>query len=146
MTKPGFCHCGCGGETTTADWTDKKGRHKNGEPRKYLKGHYAKHMSQLTPDYTIDENGCWIWAKGIRHSYGTVNRKRREGRSSMAHVYYWEEVNGLAPEGMDIHHTCENKLCVNPDHLTPMTRKDHIWEHIAKGTWGGGGQRKHPIT
>jgi hypothetical protein len=37
------------------------------------------------------------------------------------------------PAGLELHHVCENKLCVNPEHLQPMTRCDHLRLHRNAG-------------
>jgi len=33
-------------------------------------------------------------------------------------------------QGFEIHHTCQNKLCVNPAHLKPLSRNDHKRLHV----------------
>lgn len=30
------------------------------------------------------------------------------------------------PDGMELHHTCEQRACINPDHLEPMSHADHM--------------------
>ena len=32
--------------------------------------------------------------------------------------------------GLDAHHTCFNKRCINPEHLVAMTRAEHTREHM----------------
>jgi hypothetical protein len=48
------------------------------------------------------------------------------GKCRDAYVVSYELLIGEIPKGHELHHTCENRLCVNPDHLKPLTRKDHI--------------------
>jgi hypothetical protein len=33
-----------------------------------------------------------------------------------------------------LHHTCKNRSCVNPHHLQPLSRREHVL--ITEGTWG----------
>lgn len=47
----------------------------------------------------------------------------------LAHVYAYERLIGPRPRGLDLHHTCENPGCVNPSHLEPLTRSEHVARH-----------------
>jgi HNH endonuclease len=38
-----------------------------------------------------------------------------------AHVLLYEKHVGLVPFGLVLDHICRNKLCVNPNHLEPVT-------------------------
>lgn len=82
--------------------------------------------------YVVLPNGCWQWAlKPNVRGYGQVER---DGRNRRAHRYVYEALVGPIPEGMTLDHTCHNtdpscpggracahRLCVNPDHLEPVT-------------------------
>lgn len=49
---------------------------------------------------------------------------------TMQRVTRWvcEEINGENLEGKDVHHLCENKRCVHPEHLVGVTRREHVVE------------------
>lgn len=43
----------------------------------------------------------------------------------LAHRVVWEQTHGEIPEGHQIHHLCENKACVNVEHLVCLTPAEH---------------------
>lgn len=45
------------------------------------------------------------------------------------HRMVYEAKNGALGKGLVLHHECGTKGCINPDHLTPMTRAEHIRLH-----------------
>lgn len=47
------------------------------------------------------------------------------GRPRGAHCVYYEAHKGNIPDGCQVHHKCQNKLCVNPDHLVALSRSEH---------------------
>ena len=76
----------------------------------------------------LDANGCWIWEGSTRGEYGKF-RKRA------AHRWSYEHFVGPIPPACDLHHECHVKLCVNPGHLEPLTRRDHLLHgHAANPT------------
>lgn len=74
--------------------------------------------------YAIDiKTGCWIWSGSISdRGYGTAKRK---GKFFRAHRLIYEEKKGVIPKGMTLDHLCRNRICVNPDHLEPVTQKEN---------------------
>lgn len=68
-----------------------------------------------------DQSGdCWLWA-GQLDNYGYGIR----GRQGKAHRLAYEIFVGPIPDGHEIHHTCDVKSCVNPEHLEAITRAEH---------------------
>jgi len=87
-----------------------------------------------TPDYDTlmrrvlrDEDECWIWQGAVDgRGYGNIGRSSKgESKNWIVHRLMYELVWGPIPEAHDIHHTCEKKLCLRPDHLEAVTRKEH---------------------
>ena len=78
--------------------------------------------------YRITDSGCWEWV-GPRqpNGYGVI----AEGLST--HRFSYERFKGAIPLGMCVLHSCDNKICVNPEHLFLGTNNDNTQDMMAKG-------------
>lgn len=81
---------------------------------------FAKSIS----DYVIDENGCWVWQKSLtKHGYACATKFK-------PYRAYFQRANpDVDIAGLDIHHKCHNRACVNPDHLEPVEHGQHLSAH-----------------
>src|SRR5262245_23113326 len=52
-------------------------------------------------------------------------------RWKLAHRAAWIDVNGPIPIGMELHHKCGNKACINVTHLELVTHRKHGQRHLA---------------
>lgn len=133
----GSCWCGCGKETNRPSKTDVRVGRIKGEPMRYVHGHHGR----PTPKpYVVDgQTGCWVWQWGTRGKGGyRYGHTRRNGKKEAAHRAFYEERHGPIPPGMHLHHRCVEEgygtpLCVNPDHLEPLTPREHYRRHGFKG-------------
>lgn len=75
------------------------------------------------------ENGCWEWNGHTRYGYGFF---WFNGKDIRAHRYSYEKFVGKIPRGMFVCHKCDNKKCVNPEHLFIGTEKDNTQDSIEK--------------
>lgn len=95
--------------------------------------------SRLLAGYDVDDNGCWNWKGATASGYGVIvlNRKvaaeHGVGRNYQTHRASYEIHHGPIPEGHVVRHKCDNKLCLNPDHLEVGTQRENIQDAIDRG-------------
>lgn len=82
------------------------------------------------------ETGCWEWTGTKRNGYGRlIVGSRTDGtrHSVSAHRLSYELFCGPIPDGMEVCHKCDNRCCINPDHLFVGTHQDNIDDRELKG-------------
>ena len=104
------------------------------------KGTSTPAIDRMEGKYVIDiATGCWTWtaSRSSQGKYPTIG-----GESSTVPQYAyrvsWESVNGPVPttpcpdgsHRWELHHTCSNRLCVNPQHIELVTHREHTREHV----------------
>ncbi len=67
---------------------------------------------------------CWMWM-GATHGNG-YSRMVRDGITQSPHRIMFELFVERIPDDKIVHHTCNNKLCCNPDHLKLVTHSKNI--------------------
>lgn len=71
-------------------------------------------------------NGCWEWtANKNNKGYGMFSVGSYVGKQ-LAHRLSYADAKGRIPKGGLILHSCDNPVCVNPDHLRIGTYKDNV--------------------
>mgnify|MGYP003435256035 FL=1 len=87
---------------------------------------------------TADDQRCWEWQGHLDWGYGRMHYK---GKHYRAHRLAWFMTYGEMPT-LSILHSCDNKKCVNPNHLREGTHKENMQDKVdrnrtAKGQHNG---------
>lgn len=81
------------------------------------------------------ECGCHLWL-GCRNTdgYPKFHRKYKgkQDANIKGHRYVYEQTKGEIPEGHVVRHTCDNILCLNPDHLITGTSTDNTMDRVER--------------
>jgi hypothetical protein len=79
--------------------------------------------------YVVDpRTKCWNWTRGINgrgYAYIWVPNGTWKGRTIQAYKFGYELKYGRVPKGNELDHLCRNTICVNWDHVEPVTRREN---------------------
>lgn len=87
---------------------------------------------QLKAQRGAQYDDCWLWIGGVdKDGYG--RHRPGEGLKYMrAHRYSWKLFRGTIPLGMCVLHKCDQRTCVNPDHLFLGSNRNNIDDMMVK--------------
>jgi hypothetical protein len=85
--------------------------------------HAAPHIRFEGNYIPVPESGCHLWVGRNVKGYGIFCVG---GVNKLAHRYAYEQKNGPIPKGLEIDHLCQVPMCVNPDHMEPVTHNENM--------------------
>ena len=81
-------------------------------------------MLNFCNNFYFKEDGCWEWMGS--HDVDGYGHLQFKNKMYQSHRLSYEKFIGNIPKDLIVHHKCNNRSCVNPKHLQPMTIKEHM--------------------
>ena len=78
-------------------------------------------------------SGCWLWLGPLNLSNGYGRFYLNEKEIVYAHRFSFKHHKGKIPSGHVIRHTCDVKICVNPEHLITGTPRENDQDAVQRG-------------
>ena len=97
-------------------------------PRYSVKGFAPKPVK-----YYIDEHDCWICISHYRNQPKGRPMISYRGREVPVSHFIIHHLQGLEVGGLCVLHSCDNPMCINPDHLHLGTQSENMREMRDRG-------------
>lgn len=101
--------------------------------KEYIKKSFSKKCSvkcRLISNIKINDK-CWEWQGNLgKNGYGKIRNNLEHWSTHRLSYFIFK---GEIPDDILVCHTCDNKKCINPDHLYLGTHKDNAQDALKKG-------------
>ena len=87
------------------------------------------------------DTSCFICTSHVCNDDGYPMIKRDGSGSQHMHRYLYQLLHGELVSSIEVHHLCQNKQCINIQHLVPKNKAEHLREHFS-----GEGQGASKLT
>ena len=88
--------------------------------------------------------GCWLWQGATdKKGYALCQVNRRRFRTARLSFMAWI---GPIPAKHDVHHVCQHRDCICPEHLRSLPHGKHMRKHSESGVWRGEKNGRAKIT
>lgn len=111
----------------SATWSAQRGAIRSS----YEDGDWTGLLAAIKADCIMTANGCWQWSRKTNDNYPVV---RLAGKAHQVHRLSLLAKHGKPLGVLAAHHKCANSMCVNPDHLQPVTHRENVAEMLARNS------------
>lgn len=94
--------------------------------------HWSTFLRLIKERTSTTAGGCHEWQGRIRDGYAYIKFGRQ---NHPVHRAVLEAKHGKPLGSQAAHHTCANTVCVNPDHLQPVTHRENVAEMLARNSY-----------
>jgi hypothetical protein len=97
-----------------------------GCPKAPLIDRFLKRVNKNGKIVSPELGNCWEWT-GAKYltGYGELHHKTWDAHTT--HAWSYMHFNDeIIPDGLEVRHKCDNRICCNPDHLELGTRKQNV--------------------
>jgi HNH endonuclease len=104
------------------------------------KAPFIRFHENLTKE--ISPSGCWLWTGARSASGNGYGQLKVFGKMVSAHRFAYQLYRGPIDNDYHVLHSCDNKVCVNPDHLSLGTQAQNMRQAGERGLMRSGSS--HP--
>jgi hypothetical protein len=131
------CECKCGNKKiSTRTCLIKKITISCGCHRHVSDLDYLKQLEKRLLKFSVFKGECREWIGKKSFGYGMTTIRGKNIFSHRAAYLVWK---GEIKEGLFVCHTCDNRSCINPNHLFVGTSKDNVNDMMNKNRHNFGG-------